>query len=159
MMNSSKQTISIQQPCTKMTVLVTPEMANFSGRMHGGELLKILDKVAYTCGSRYCGEYVVTISVDKVTFKEPIFIGELLTFLASVNYTGKTSLEIGIKVIAENIKEHSVRHCNSSYFTMVCLDDKGNKIPVPQLELKTTLQKDRYKQAQKRRLKRLHSGS
>jgi len=151
------QKISIQQPCTEMTVLVTPELANFSGRMHGGELLKILDKVAYTCGSRYCGEYVVTISVDKVTFKEPIFIGELLTFLASVNYTGKTSLEVGIKVIAEDIKNHTVRHCNTSYFTMIAMDAKGNKVTVPQLELKTEEQKIRFKKALERRKKRLSS--
>jgi len=151
------QKISIQQPCTEMTVLVTPEMANFNGRMHGGELLKILDKVAYTCGSRFCGEYVVTISVDKVTFKEPIFIGELLTFLASVNYTGRTSLEVGIKVIAEDIKNHTVRHSNTSYFTMIAMDAKGNKVTVPQLELNSDEQKRRYQLAIERRKKRLSS--
>lgn len=148
--------ISIQQPQTEMTILVTPEMANFSGRMHGGELLKILDKVAYTCASRYCGEYVVTISVDKVIFKQPIFIGELVTFLASVNYTGKTSLEVGIKVIAEDIKKRTVRHSNTSYFTMVAMDENGNKIEVAQLELITDLQKERFKQAESRRFKRLN---
>lgn len=147
--------ISIQQPQTEMTILVTPEMANFSGRMHGGELLKMLDKVAYTCASRYCGEYVVTISVDKVIFKEPIFIGELITFLASVNYTGKTSLEVGIKVIAEDIRKRTVKHSNTSYFTMVAIDENGNKFQVPQLELITDLQKTRFKQAENRRLKRL----
>jgi len=149
--------ISIQQPCTEMSVLVTPELANFSGRMHGGELLKILDKVAYTCGSRFCGEYVVTISVDKVTFKEPIFIGELLTFLASVNYTGRTSLEVGIKVIAEDIKNHTVRHSNTSYFTMIAMNDKGEKVTVPQLELNTKEQKRRHQLALERRKKRLNS--
>jgi len=152
-----KHKISIQQPCTEMTVLVTPELANFSGRMHGGELLKILDKVAYTCGSRFCGEYVVTISVDKVTFKEPIFIGELLTFLASVNYTGKTSLEVGIKVIAEDIKNHTVRHSNTSYFTMIAMNDKGEKVTVPQLELNTEEQKRRHQLALERRKKRLNN--
>jgi acyl-CoA hydrolase len=149
--------ISIQQPSTEMTVLVTPELANFSGRMHGGQLLKILDKVAYTCGSRFCGEYVVTISVDKVTFKEPIFIGELLTFLASVNYTGKTSLEVGIKVIAEDIKNHTVRHSNTSYFTMIAMNDKGEKVTVPQLELNTEEQKRRHQLALERRKKRLNN--
>ena len=149
--------ISIQQPCTEMTVLVTPEMANFNGRMHGGELLKILDKVAYTCASRYCGEYVVTISVDKVTFKQPIFIGELVTFLASVNYTGKTSLEVGIKVVAEDIKKRTVRHSNTSYFTMIAMNEKGDKVNVPQLELKTEMQKIRYQKALERRKKRLAS--
>jgi len=146
---------NLQQSCTEMTVLVTPDLANFSGRMHGGELLKILDKVAYTCASRFCGEYVVTISVDKVTFKEPIFIGELVTFLASVNYTGKTSLEVGIKVIAEDIKKHMVRHSNTSYFTMIAMDEKGNKVQVPQIEIKNEEQKRRYQQAKIRREKRL----
>jgi len=146
---------NLQEPCTEMTVLVTPDLANFSGRMHGGELLKILDKVAYTCASRFCGEYVVTISVDKVIFKQPIFIGELVTFLASVNYTGKTSLEVGIKVIAEDIKKHMVRHSNTSYFTMIAMDEKGNKVQVPQLEIKNEEQKRRYLQAKIRREKRL----
>ena len=152
---NNPQPISIQQPYTEMTILVTPEMANFSGRMHGGELLKMLDKVAYTCASRYCGEYVVTISVDKVTFKQPIFMGELLTFLASVNYTGKSSLEVGIKVIAEDIKKRTVRHSNTSYFTMVAIDENGKKFEVPQLELITVVQKERFHQAENRRLKRL----
>lgn len=149
--------ISIQQPFTEMTVLVTPEMTNFSGRMHGGELLKILDKVAYTCASRFCGEYVVTISVDKVTFTQPIFIGELVIFLASVNYTGKTSLEVGIKVIAEDIKQRTVRHCNTSYFTMIAMDEEGNKVKVPQLELITEIQKERFTKALARRKKRLNN--
>jgi len=144
-----------QQPCTQMTVLITPDLANFSGRMHGGELLKILDKVAYTCGSRFCGEYVVTISVDKVTFKQPIFIGELVTFLASVNYTGNTSLEVGIKVIAEDIKNHSVRHTNTSYFTMVAMNEKGEKVKVPKLAIKNDEQNRRHQQAKIRREKRL----
>jgi len=149
------ETYTPQQPCTQMTVLVTPDLANFSGRMHGGELLKILDKVAYTCGSRFCGEYVVTISVDKVIFTQPIFIGELLTFLASVNYTGNTSLEVGIKVIAEDIKNHSVRHTNTSYFTMVAMNEKGEKVKVPKLAIKNDEQNRRYKQAKIRRKKRL----
>ena len=89
---------------TEMTVLVTPDMANFSGNMHGGELLKLLDKVAYTCAMRYSGHYAVTLSVDNVLFKEPIHIGELVTCLATINYTGNTSMEIGIKVVAEDIR-------------------------------------------------------
>ena len=148
---------NIQQPCTEMIILVTPEMANFNGRMHGGELLKILDRVAYTCASRYCGAYVVTISVDKVTFKQPIFIGELVTFLASVNYTGKTSLEVGIKVISEDIKKRMVRHSNTSYFTMIAMDEEGNKVKVPPLIIKNDVQKDRFEKAKMRRLKRLET--
>ena len=84
-----------------MTVLMTPDMANFSGNVHGGTLLKYLDEVAYACASRYAGCYVVTLSVDQVIFRQPIHVGELVTFLASVNYTGRTSMEVGIKVITK----------------------------------------------------------
>ncbi|MEN9455422.1 MAG: hypothetical protein RL210_941, partial [Pseudomonadota bacterium] len=75
----------------EMTVLMTPDMANFAGNVHGGTILKLLDQVAYACASRYAGRYVVTLSVDQVTFRQPIHVGELVTFLAAVNYTGNTS--------------------------------------------------------------------
>ena len=85
-----------------MTVLMTPDTANFAGNVHGGTILKLLDQVAYACASRYAGRYCVTLSVDQVTFRQPIHVGELVTFLAAVNYTGTTSMEIGVKVITEN---------------------------------------------------------
>jgi acyl-CoA hydrolase len=116
-----------------MTVLMTPDMANFSGKVHGGTLLKYLDEVAYACASRYAGCYVVTLSVDQVIFREPIQVGELVTFLASVNHTGRTSMEVGIKVITENIRERSVRHTNSCFFTMVAVDDQGKPAAIPPL--------------------------
>ena len=134
-----------------MTVLMTPDMANFSGNVHGGTLLKYLDEVAYACASRYAGRYVVTLSVDQVTFREPIHVGELVTFLASVNYTGRTSMEIGIKVITENIRERSVRHTNSCFFTMVALGEDGKPVPVPPLNPKTPEQQRRFAQAYQRR--------
>ena len=96
-----------------MTVLMTPDTANFSGKVHGGTILKLLDQVAYACASRWAGSYVVTRSVDQVTFRQPIAVGELVSFLASVNHTGRTSMEVGIKVVAENIREKLVRHVNS----------------------------------------------
>ena len=116
-----------------MTVLMTPDMANFSGNVHGGTLLKYLDEVAYACASRYAGRYVVTLSVDQVIFREPIHVGELVTFLASVNYTGNTSMEVGIKVVTENIRERSVRHTNSCFFTMVAVDENKQPAAVPTL--------------------------
>lgn len=116
-----------------MTVLMTPDMANFSGNVHGGTLLKFLDEVSYACASRYAGCYVVTLSVDQVIFLEPIHVGELVTFLASINYTGRTSMEIGIKVITENIRERSVRHTNSCFFTMVAVDEQGKPAAIPAL--------------------------
>ena len=88
---------------TTLTVLMTPDMANFSGNVHGGAILKLLDQVAFTCASRFAQAYVVTLSVDRVVFREPIYIGELVTFLAAVNYTGRSSMEVGIRVTTENI--------------------------------------------------------
>ena len=116
-----------------MTVLMTPDMANFAGNVHGGTILKFLDQVAYACASRYAGRYVVTLSVDQVMFRQPIHVGELVTFLASVNFTGNSSMEIGIKVLAENIRTQEVRHANSCFFTMVAVDDDRKPVPVPQL--------------------------
>lgn len=127
-----------------MTVLMTPDMANFSGNVHGGDILKLLDQVAYACASRYAGFYVVTMSVDQVVFRQPIHVGELVTFLASVNYTGTSSMEIGIKVIAEDIRAKVVRHANSCFFTMVAIDENRKPVAVPQLELAHPEQKRRH---------------
>lgn len=141
---------------TEMTELVTPSMANFSGNMHGGELLKLLDKVAYTCAMRYSGHYAVTLSVDNVLFKQPIHIGEMVTFLATVNYTGRSSMEIGIKVIAEDIQLKTVRHTHTCYFSMVALDEKTRKpTPVPKLVPQNEEQKRRWNKALKRKDARL----
>lgn len=136
---------------TSMTVLMTPDMANFSGNVHGGAVLKLLDQVAYACASRYAGSYVVTLSVDQVMFRQPIHVGELVTFLASVNYTGNTSMEIGIKVITENIRSKVVRHANSCFFTMVAVDDDFKPAQVPPLTPSTADEKRRYAAAKVRR--------
>ena len=117
-----------------MTVLMTPDTANFAGNVHGGTLLKLLDQAAYACASRYAGRYAVTLSVDQVTFRQPIHVGELVTLLASVNHTGTSSMEIGIKVLAEDIRTQRVRHVNSCFFTMVAVDDDRKPVPVPPLQ-------------------------
>lgn len=134
-----------------MTVLMTPDKANFSGNVHGGTILKYLDEVAYACASRYAGRYVVTLSVDQVVFRQPIHVGELVTFLAAVNYTGRSSMEIGIKVITEDIRTKVVRHTNSCFFTMVALDDEKKPVKVPTLVPRTDEEKRRYKDALERR--------
>ena len=130
-----------------MTVLMTPDMANFSGNVHGGAVLKLLDQVAYACASRYAGRYVVTVSVDQVMFLQPIHVGELVTFLASINHAGTSSMEVGIKVVAENIRDHAVRHVNSCFFTMVAVDDNRKPAPVPPLLPATADEKRRFEQA------------
>lgn len=138
-----------------MTLLMTPDMANFSGNVHGGTLLKLLDQVAYACASRYAGRYVVTLSVDQVLFRQPIHVGELVTFLASVNHTGRSSMEVGIKVLAENIPTQARRHVNSCYFTMVAVDESGRPVPVPELAPDNEVQARRYQEAVLRKSARL----
>jgi acyl-CoA hydrolase len=135
----------------EMTLLMTPERANFGGKVHGGQMLRLLDEVAFACASRYCGRYVVTLSVDQVLFKEAILIGELVTFLASVNYTGRTSMEVGIKVVAEAIRERHVRHAMTCYFTMVAVDDEGRPSPVPPYSPQDPAGRQRKHAAQLRR--------
>ena len=117
-----------------MTVLMTPDMANFAGNVHGGTILKLLDQVAYACASRYAARYVVTVSVDQVIFRQPIHVSELVTFLAAVNHTGTSSMEVGIKVVAENIRTKETRHVNSCFFTMVAVDDDRRPVAVPPLK-------------------------
>lgn len=134
-----------------MTVLMTPDTANFAGNVHGGTILKLLDQVAYACASRYAGRYVVTLSVDQVMFRQPIHVGELVTFLASVNHTGTSSMEVGIKVIAEEIRTKSVRHVNSCFFTMVAVDDERKPVPVPPLQPSTPDEQRRHAAAELRR--------
>ena len=114
-----------------MSVLMTPDLANFSDNVHGGAILKLLDQVAYACASGYAQSYVVTLWVDRVLFRDLIHVGELVTFSAAVNYTGKTSMEIGIRVDTANVMNGATRHTNSSYFTMVAVDSDGNPVPVP----------------------------
>ncbi len=134
-----------------MTVLMTPDMANFSGNVHGGTILKFLEQVAYACASRYAGRYVVTLSVDQVMFRQPIHVGELVTFLAAVNHTGTSSMEVGIKVVAENIQTQEVRHANSCFFTMVAVDDQRKPVAVNPITPGTEVEKRRYAAAEVRK--------
>lgn len=134
-----------------MTVLMTPDMANFSGNVHGGTILKFLDQVAYACASRYAGRYVVTLSVDQVMFRQPIHVGEMVTFLAAVNHTGTSSMEVGIKVVAENIQTQEVRHANSCFFTMVAVDDQRKPVAVNPITPGTDVEKRRYAAAEVRK--------
>jgi len=135
----------------EMTVLMTPDMANFSGKVHGGALLNLLDRVAFSCASRYSQQYAVTLSVDQVTFKEPINVGELVTFRAAINYAGRTSMEVGIRVEAEDIRAGTRRHTNSCYFTMVAVDGAGRPVAVPEFRPESALDGRRHRAAQLRR--------
>ena len=120
-----------------LSELMLPSHSNFSGKIHGGYLLQLMDQIAFACASKYSGSYCVTASVDTVDFLNPVEIGELVTLKASVNYVGKTSMVVGIRVTSEHIQTGVIKHCNSSYFTMVAKDDKGANVKVPKLILST----------------------
>ncbi len=117
--------------------LMLPSHSNFSGKIHGGYILSLMDQIAFACAAKYSGYYAVTASVDKVNFLQPIEVGELVTMKASVNFVGRSSMVVGIRVEAENIKTGQIKHCNSSFFTMVAKNDDGNTVPVPGLLLNT----------------------
>ncbi len=118
-----------------MTQLMLPSHSNFSGKIHGGHVLNLMDQVAFACACKHSSQYCVTASVNKVDFLNPIEVGDLLTLKASVNYTGRTSMVVGLRVESENIKTGVIKHCNSSYFTMVAKDSSGKSVPVPGLIL------------------------
>jgi acyl-CoA hydrolase len=133
-----------------MTILMTPDMSNFAGNVHGGTLLKYLGQVAYTCATRYACNYAVTLSVDQVVFREPIHVGELVTFEASVNRTGRTSMEIGIRVTTQDLVAQTVRHTNSCYFTMVAVGPDRSPVPVPPWQPRTAEEVRRHRAAERR---------
>jgi acyl-CoA hydrolase len=120
-----------------ITQLMLPSHSNFSGKIHGGYILNLMDQIAFACASKHSGNYCVTASVNKVDFLLPIEVGELVTLKASINYTGKTSMVVGLRVDAENIQTGQLKHCNSSYFTMVAKDQSGQSVRVPGLTLTT----------------------
>ena len=129
---------------TTITELMIPSYANFGGKIHGGILLSLMDKVAYACASKHAGTYCVTVSVDNVEFLQPVDVGELVALHASVNYVGRTSLIVGIRVEAQNVKTGKIKHTNSSYFTMVAKGEDDKPTPVPELILENREQVKRF---------------
>lgn len=122
---------------TTITELMVPSYANFGGKIHGGILLSMMDKVAYACAAKHAGTYCVTVSVDNVEFLQPVEVGELVSMHASVNYVGRSSLIVGIRVEALNVKSNLIKHTNSSFFTMVAKGEDEKPATVPRLILET----------------------
>lgn len=128
-----------------------PSHSNFSGKVHGGHILNLMDQIAFACASKHSQHYCVTASVNKVDFLNPIEVGELVTLRASINYTGRTSMVVGVRVESENITTGKKKHCNSSYFTMVAKDEKGNSVEVPGLILENEQGVRRFARSIRRR--------
>lgn len=142
---------SVAYSRTVITELMIPAYANFGGKIHGGILLSLMDKVAYACAAKHAGAYVVTVTVDGVNFLKPVMVGELVSLHASVNYVGRSSLVIGIRVESENVITGEVKHTNTSYFTMVAKGADDKPVEVPPLLLETREEARRCLEAIKRK--------
>ncbi|MBC7400160.1 MAG: acyl-CoA thioesterase [Mucilaginibacter sp.] len=136
---------------TTITELMIPSYSNFGGKIHGGILLSLMDKVAYVCAAKHAGNYCVTASIDTVDFLQPVEVGDLVSLMASVNYVGNTSLVVGIRVISENIKTNAINHTNTSYFTMVARDENNKPAQIPGLILENRHHVRRFIEAKRRK--------
>ena len=137
---------------TIISELMIPSYTNFGGKVHGGTLLSLMDKVAYVCASKHAGNYCVTASIDTVDFLQAVEVGEMIQLHASVNYVGKSSMIVGIKAVAENFKDGLVKHTNTSFFTMVAMDAKHKPVKVPGLILENNEDIRRFLEAKTRKL-------
>lgn len=141
---------TVEESQVNMSLLMNPAHSNFSGKIHGGYILGLMDQIAFMCASKHSGNYCVTASVNKVDFLNPVEVGQMLHLKASINYTGNTSMVVGLHVESENIRTGDTTHCNSSYFTMVAKDDDGNSVKVPGLVLRTKEEVRRFARAVER---------
>jgi acyl-CoA hydrolase len=140
---------------TTVAEVMMPHMANHVGNVHGGVILGMLDKVGAVSAIRHAQRICVTVSVDRVDFREPIHLGELVTMYSSVNYTHRTSIEVGVRVEAENLLTGVKRHTNSCYLTFVAVDENGRPVAVPPVIPETEEEKRRYREAEARRAQRI----
>ncbi|HAS90017.1 MAG TPA: acyl-CoA thioesterase [Desulfovibrio sp.] len=141
----------ISESRTLMTYRVLPQDTNPAGNLHGGVLLKQLDLVAATCAMRHARKPVVTASIDRMNFLRPAYVGELINLHANVNMVGRTSMEIGVRVEAENLLTGEIRHTNSAYLTFVAMGENGKPSPIPPLILETGVDHRRNREAKERR--------
>jgi acyl-CoA hydrolase len=140
---------------TTIAEVMMPHMANVLGNVHGGVLLGMMDRVGAVAAIRHAHKVCVTVSVDRVHFREPVRLGELVTMHASVNYAHRTSLEVGVRVEAENLLTGERRHTNSCYLTFVAIDERGRPVPVPPVVPETDEERERYRKAELRRAQRI----
>ena len=129
--------------------------ANSAGFIHGGVVMRLCDEAAGIAAIRHCGVRVVTAGMDRMTFLDPVHVGELVTCRAQVNAAWRTSMEVGVRVEAENARTGETRHTSTAYLTMVALDEEGNPTPVPELELSGDTEERRQREAELRRKNRL----
>lgn len=142
---------SVKSSQVEITELMIPSYANFGGKIHGGIILSLMDKAAYACSAKHSGGYCVTASMNATDFLAPVNVGDLVHLYTSVNYVGKSSMVIGVKVVAENVTSGETLHTNSSYFTMVAINDDRTPRLVPGLTLESKKEARRFIEAIRRR--------
>ena len=135
--------------------LMLPQDANPAGNVHGGVVMKHIDSAAGVVAARHARTFVVTASIDRLDFHSPVYIGNLLTLKASVNIVGRTSMEVGVRVEAEDLRTGEIRHTASAYLTLVAMGEKGRPVEVPPLIIETEEEKRRNRESAARRKTRL----
>ena len=150
---------SVKDSQVTIVYQMTHQDANLAGNVHGGVILKNIDNTAGIVGSRHTNAFTVTASIDRVDFHSPVYVGDLLRLMASVNYTGRTSMEIGVRIEAENFMTGAVRHTASAYLTFVALDKDGTPTEVPEVVMETEEEKKWNREATRRRASRLKERS
>lgn len=146
---------TVKESSVIMSQSMSFQDANHAGNVHGGVIMKIIDTAGGVVAIRHARSNAVTASIDRLDFYDPVFIGDFVTFKASVNYVGRTSMEIGVRVESENLLTGRIRHTSSAYLTYVALDSEGRPKPLPPLLLKTETDKRRNREAGFRRQVRL----
>ncbi len=146
---------TVRETSVTMAQVMLPQDTNPAGNVHGGVIMKLIDTAAAVVASRHARCNTVTASIDRLVFHHPVYVGDVLFFKASMNMVGKTSMEIGVRVEAENYVTGEVRHTASAYLTFVALDDKGKPKEVPGLRMETEEERRRSREAQTRKKSRL----
>ena len=152
---SERQKRKASESALEASYSMMPQDANTLGNVYGGTIMKLMDSLAAAVAERHCRKNTVTASIDRMDFFKPVYIGNLLILRASVNYTGTTSMEIGVRIEAENLRTGTVAHTGSSYLTFVALDENGKPVLIPEIVPETEEEKRRYLEGMRRRQERL----
>ncbi len=153
--SSDQNPRKIKESSLETVHLMMPQDANIQGNVYGGTIMKLMDEIAGSVAALHARKNVVTASVDQMSFYEPVYIGNLLMLKASVNFVGKTSMEVGVRIEAKDLKTGKTTHTGSSYLTFVALDDDGKPAQIAQCIPETSDQKRRYAEGKARRQHRL----
>ena len=152
-MTRPSKPVSVSKSIISMQML--PVDANPMGNVHGGTILKLVDLAAAVSALRHARATVVTASIDQMDFYHPVYVGNLVSLKASVNYAGTTSMEVGVRIEAEDLKSGTITHTGSSYLTYVAIDDSGKPVDIPDVVPETPEEKRRWREGKARRTERL----